>query len=177
MTGGRGLNVRQATAGDRIPLQKVLLDAYGEYEAVLPGQRWEEYKASILQAVDEGSLSVKLVAERDGAAIGSVFLFDSSEAAYGLPDLNIQSPIIRLLAVIREARGTGAATELIRESARLARARGAEWLYLHTSDMMGSAVRLYERLGFERAHDKEFMNGDLLVKCYRLDLVRTPLLA
>ncbi len=38
-------------------------------------------------------------------------------------------------------------------------------------------MRLYERLGFERAYDKEFYAGDLLVKSYRLHLNRTPLLA
>jgi len=36
--------------------------------------------------------------------------------------------------------------------------------------MMDSAVRLYERLGFERAFDKEFHNGTVLVKSYRLAL-------
>lgn len=42
--------------------------------------------------------------------------------------------------------------------------------------MMESAVRLYERLGFERAYDKEFHNGTVLVKSYRLKLSDAVLL-
>lgn len=35
---------------------------------------------------------------------------------------------------------------------------GENVLYLHTSDKMQAAIRLYERMGFERALDKEFVN-------------------
>ncbi|WP_258235104.1 GNAT family N-acetyltransferase, partial [Paenibacillus agaridevorans] len=74
------------------------------------------------------------------------------------------------------ARGAGVATELIRASAAYAREQGAATLHLHTSDLMDAAIRLYERLGFERAYDKEFMNGDILVKSYRLHLADSTLL-
>ncbi|MNC78395.1 hypothetical protein D3C75_1305960 [compost metagenome] len=36
--------------------------------------------------------------------------------------------------------------------------------------MMASAVKLYERLGFQRAYETDIMNGDTLVKGYCLDL-------
>lgn len=172
----RQIIVRDAKPDDRDALKQVLLDAYGQYEAELPEELWNGYKASILASIDGSETKARLVAELDGEVVGSVFLFDNSEAAYGLPDLGIHSPIIRLLAVARQARGHGVATELIRSSARLASLWGAETLHLHTSDMMDSAVRLYERLGFERAYDKEFMNGDKLVKSYRLQLKETALL-
>jgi ribosomal protein S18 acetylase RimI-like enzyme len=42
--------------------------------------------------------------------------------------------------------------------------------------MMDSAVRLYERLGFERARDKEFMSGEVLVKSYFLQLANASFL-
>ncbi len=172
----RGVTVRQAEAGDRQAIEAVLLSAYGEYEQQLPPQRWLEYKTSILHAIDEATTSERLVAVQGGNVVGSVFLFDSSETAYGQPELGIDSPIIRLLAVAPEARGAGVAKELIRASAKFASERGAATLHLHTSDMMSAAVRLYERLGFERAYDKEFMNGDILVKSYRLHLAQSALL-
>jgi GNAT superfamily N-acetyltransferase len=168
--------IRHAEPGDRDSLEAVLLDAYGQYADELSEELWYQYKASILASIDGAATKARLIAERDGEVVGSVFLFDSSEAAYGNPDLDIHSPIIRLLAVARKARGHGIATELIRASAKLASEWGADTLHLHTSDMMDSAVRLYERLGFERAYDKEFMNGDKLVKSYRLQLKETPLL-
>lgn len=172
----RRIVIRAAGAGDRQALQDVLLDAYGEYEEKLPGEKWFEYKASILHAIEEAPTSARLVAELNGEVVGSVFLFDSAEKAYGHPELGIESPILRLLAVSRKARGAGVATELIRASANFARDKGAATLHLHTSDLMDAAIRLYERLGFERAYDKEFMNGDILVKSYRLQLGNESLL-
>ncbi|OBZ13584.1 GNAT family N-acetyltransferase [Bacillus sp. FJAT-26390] len=168
--------IRSAELSDQEAIREVLLDAYGQYEHELPEPRWIEYKESILASVEGAATKERLVALLDGVVVGSVFLFDSSEAAYGRPELNIQSPIIRLLAVSKNARGYGVATELIRASAQLARNWGAETLHLHTSDMMDSAVRLYERLGFERAYDKDIMNGETLVKSYWLQLKEAALL-
>lgn len=168
--------IRGAELTDHEATREVLLDAYGQYELELPEPAWKQYKESILAAVDGAATKARLVAVLNGEVVGSVFLFDSSEAAYGLPDLNIHSPIIRLLAVSKKARGYGVATELIRASAKLARDWGAATLHLHTSDMMDSAVRLYERLGFERAFDKDLKNGETLVKSYRLLLNEAPLL-
>ncbi|RKP54063.1 GNAT family N-acetyltransferase [Cohnella endophytica] len=172
----RKVIIRQAADSDREAIIRVLLDAYGQYENTLSSERWVQYKESFLHAIDAPTTRDRLVAEVDGDIVGSVFLYDSSETAYGAPQLEIHNPIIRLLGVSTQARGLGIATELIRASARLALEGGADTLHLHTSDMMDSAVRLYERLGFERAYDKEFQNGDILVKSYRLHLRGTALL-
>ncbi|NIK80613.1 GNAT superfamily N-acetyltransferase [Paenibacillus castaneae] len=173
---GEAISIRFSKPADQAAVEEVLLDAYGQYERELPEPAWNQYKESILAANAGALTKARLVAERNGKIVGSVFLFDSSEAAYGRTDLNIHSPIIRLLAVSHEARGYGVATELIRASAKLAREWGAETLHLHTSDMMGSAVRLYERLGFKRAFDKDLYNGETLVKSYLLSLKEAALL-
>lgn len=175
MTQAAAIVVRDAGPGDRESILEVLLDAYGQYEDTMPGERWEEYKSNIAASVDAPGPFARLVAESEGELVGSAVLFDSSLVAYGR-DLGIESPIIRLIAVKRSARGRGVATALIRESARRAQELGAYTLHLHTSDLMASAVRLYERLGFERAYDKDLYNGDILVKSYRLWLDGAALL-
>jgi GNAT superfamily N-acetyltransferase len=166
------IRIRDAADADRGALKELLLQAYGQYEADLQ-EHWEAYKESILASVDAAGPKARLVAELSGRIVGSAQLFLSSEEAYGRPELGIHAPILRLLAVSPDHRGKGIATELIRESVRRAIGWGADALYLHTSDMMASAVRLYERLGFERAYDKEFHNGRTLVKSYRLPLRET----
>ncbi|MNE97889.1 hypothetical protein D3C80_1963150 [compost metagenome] len=40
--------------------------------------------------------------------------------------------------------------------------------------MMASAIKLYEHLGFKRAYETDIMNGETLVKGYRLDLLSAP---
>lgn len=169
------IRVRDAEDRDREAIREVLLAAYGEYEGTMPEERWIEYKNNIAASVDAPGPFARLVAEREGRVVGSAVLFDSSIVAYGR-DLGIESPIVRLIAVSPEARGQGVATALLRESAIRAKAHGGDTLHLHTSDLMASAVRLYERLGFERAFDKDIYNGDILVKSYRLHLNDAALL-
>lgn len=168
--GSAGLVIRDAREEDREEIREVALSAYSQYAEHLPPDRWEAYRDSIAASVEGEGPEARIVALKDGAIVGSVLLFLTSERAYGLPQLGIDGPIIRLLAVHPSARGLGVATELIREGAIRAQRLGAPYLHLHTSDMMASAVQLYERLGFERAHDKDLMNGETLVKCYRLRL-------
>lgn len=171
---GQGnIRVREVQPEEIAQVLEVVLRAYEQYEQELPGQLWEQYRASIQASIIENQPHpphAHLVAEQDGRIIGSVQLFLSSEEAYGRAELGIESPIIRLLSVSPEARGRGVATLLIQESVQRAIGLRASSLYLHTSDMMQSAVKLYERLGFERAYDKEFYNGHVLVKSYRLRL-------
>jgi GNAT superfamily N-acetyltransferase len=168
--------IRAAEESDRAAIKEVLKSAYQQYELTLSKERWEKYKENIEQSVDSETTKARLVAVLDGEIVGSVFLYDGAETAYGAPQLDIDTPIVRLLGVSPSVRGLGVATELIRSSAKLARDWGADTIHLHTSDIMDSAVRLYERLGFERAYDKEFDNGEVLVKSYRLQLKETELL-
>ncbi|ANY68102.1 GNAT family N-acetyltransferase [Paenibacillus sp. BIHB 4019] len=171
------VEVRDAVAEDREAILRIVVAAYSQYEAVMSPARWLDYKASIIQSVDKEGPHSRIIAEVNGEIVGSVLLFTSSAIAYGRPELGIESPIIRLLGVAPEARGLGVATELIKESIRRSLALGASTLHLHTSDLMASAIKLYEKLGFERATDKEMYNGDVLVKCYKLQLQETALLS
>ncbi|ANE48812.1 GCN5 family acetyltransferase [Paenibacillus swuensis] len=163
--------IRDAQPSDTDAVREVLENAYAEYEQLLSRERWEAYKENIANSLIDANVKAHLLAEAEGTLLGSVFLYHSSDAAYGLPELNIHAPIMRLLAVTRQARGQGIATALIAETIERSRTWGADTLYLHTSDVMQSAVQLYERLGFERADDKDIHKGDSVVKSYRLSLV------
>lgn len=165
--------IRDAEEADRDAIAEVLLDAYSQYSAVLPDAQWADYRNSILDSVHGDAPYARIIAEVDKRIVGSVLLFLSSDAAYGRPELSIHSPIIRLLAVSPSARGHRIAALLIREAANRSLALGASTLNLHTSDMMTSAIKLYDRLGFKRAYETDIRNGDTLVKGYRLDLLQT----
>lgn len=162
--------IRDATTEDQDQIERVVVEAYSQYEQSMDKERWGLYLKSIRESVYKEGPTARIIAEINGDVVGSLLVFLSSEEAYGRSDLHIQAPIIRLLATSPRARGKGIATKLIAETVRRARSWGAQELFLHTSDMMSPAVRLYEHLGFKRATDKEMYNGDVLVKCYRLSL-------
>jgi len=164
------LFIGETTAEDLSQVEDVLLAAYGQYAQDLPEELWTGYRADIIRNVHESKTWHKLHAAYNGEIVGTVFLYESALTAYEAENRTVEEPIIRLLAVHPSARGKGVATALIRESARIAAAHGAGHLYLHTSDIMADAVRLYEKLGFVRALEHEHYNGDILVKCYKIGL-------
>ncbi|AJY73662.1 GNAT family N-acetyltransferase [Paenibacillus beijingensis] len=168
-----GLVVRDALPQEGETVAAILLEAYGQYESELPADRWMLYQEAIRASVHSEAPLAKIVAVLDGEIAGSVQLFRTSHEAYGLDELDIQAPFIRYLAVPPRFRGHGIATALIADAARRTAGQGATWLHLHTSDMMRSAVTLYERLGFERATNTDFHSGETLVKGYKLDLSKS----
>jgi ribosomal protein S18 acetylase RimI-like enzyme len=65
----------------------------------------------------------------------------------------------RLLAVDPASRGRGAGETLVRACLLLARADGHERLVLSTQETMLAAHRLYERLGFARAVERDWQRS------------------
>lgn len=55
--------IREAAASDREAIARVLLEAYSEYAAVLPGPFWAEYRDSILGSVHGDAPVSRIVAE------------------------------------------------------------------------------------------------------------------
>ncbi|MBT2654735.1 GNAT family N-acetyltransferase [Bacillus sp. ISL-18] len=152
-------------------VRQLLVESYQQYEhEYQSAQVWEEYLRNIKASVDNPDVEKILIAKSEDQILGTLQLFLSSDKAYQKPELQISSPVIRLLAVHPEARGQGIAQALINVSLQFAKSQGANQLYLHTGDKMHKAIRLYEWFGFKRDHTKEFYNHDILVKCYRYDL-------
>ncbi|MCM3601183.1 GNAT family N-acetyltransferase [Robertmurraya korlensis] len=150
---------------------RVLIESYQQYEKEYSDPLiWQEYLANIETSFDNPHVDKILVAKSRKEVLGTLQLFQSSEKAYGKPELEIFSPIIRLLGVHPKARGRGVARALLQSSIKYAKEQRFHHLYLHSSDKMYKAIQLYEWLGFKRDLSKEFFNHDILVKCYRLDL-------
>jgi len=68
------------------------------------------------------------VAKTDQHILGTLQLFETSEKAYQRPELQIFSPIIRLLAVHPNTRGCGVAQELLKASVQYAKSKGSNKL-------------------------------------------------
>ncbi|MDH6350241.1 MULTISPECIES: GNAT family N-acetyltransferase [Brevibacillus] len=166
----KAIRIRDARGEDQEQIKQHLLEAYTQYEQLLSVERWTRYKQEIEESAQGRQTIAFLVADWGDEIVGSVQLFASAQSAYNRPELEIHTPIIRFLAVSPKARGNRIAERLIEEVVRRSRDLGAATLHLHTTDMMAAAVKLYERLGFARAVEKDFFNGETHVKSYWLRL-------
>ncbi|HKH90246.1 MAG TPA: GNAT family N-acetyltransferase [Gemmatimonadaceae bacterium] len=77
---------------------------------------------------------------------------------------------IRLLGVDSRFRGSGAGRALTNACTQLAREAGHSQVILHTTQAMGIAWALYERMGFARSEDLDFLQEGFPVFGFRLRL-------
>ena len=77
---------------------------------------------------------------------------------------------IRLLGVDPECRNLGVGKALATECIALAREQGHVEIILHTTKAMQTAWGMYERLGFTRSADLDFLQRELPVFGFRLSL-------
>jgi ribosomal protein S18 acetylase RimI-like enzyme len=169
--------IRDARPEEHDSIRDMTLAAYAEYAGVMPEAFWQTYRRHLILTLDSDTPAERIVTERAGRIVGSVMLFPAATKAYGSAAVSLECPEVRLLAVPPEARGHGIGEALMRECAHRAKRAGASALGLHTADVMRAAVRLYERLGYVRTPELDFLPAKgPLVKGYRLDLRAMQLL-
>ena len=167
------VKIREAIEDELELIRQQRVSAYEEHAKVIPDGHWNALRKAIMSDADTQNGVELLVAEVEGTVIGSVALFPAKSDAYkGLVDI-LDYPEIRMLAVTHEARGRGVAEALIKECINRTRVKGSQNIGLHTADFMKAAMRLYERMGFERLPQFDFEPaGDgIIVKAYRLSIV------
>jgi ribosomal protein S18 acetylase RimI-like enzyme len=113
------------------------------------------YVGTLRDAADRAARADLLVAESGGEVVGAV-----AYCGPGSPYVQIAGPDeaeFRMLAVREKARGLGAGTAMVRACVGRARAAGLRGLRLSTQANMVGAQRMYERMGFVRTPDRDWV--------------------
>lgn len=165
------IHIRDAQTDERAAIHELTLAAYEEYATIMSPTAWGGLKQAVLSGLSTEEAVERIVAEQNGALVGSVQLYPPSANAYSGAVAGINWPEVRLLAVLPEARGQGIGTALMNECIRRARTAGASALGLHTSESLQVAIRMYKQMGFVRAPEYDFHpEGGEVVEAYRLDI-------
>ncbi len=171
MSGAGDLVLRDARPEELGAVRDLTLRAYAEHAAIMAPAAWAGLDAAVRAALDDVGAEDRIVAERDAVLLGSVMLFPPTTDAYRGAAVRVTWPVLRLLAVDPGARGQGVGHALVDECVRRARRMGAAELGLHSSESLRAAIRMYQRMGFERAPEHDFHPpGAELVMAFRLPL-------
>jgi GNAT superfamily N-acetyltransferase len=157
--------VRELHPAEADALGRLTVDCY----AGLPGfEAADAYLTELADVAGRAARAVVLVAvEASGRVVGGVTYVPGPG-----PLAEFDDPAdagIRMLAVGSGARRRGVGTALVRACVARARAEGRRRLWLHTTRAMLDAQRIYEREGFRRAPEADWV-GRLCLLAYVLDL-------
>lgn len=158
--------VRTATDADFDAIGGLTLAVYVGEGYIAPESPYVDELADTARRAASATL---LVAEHDGEVVGSLTV-----ARPGTPYADIARPDeleFRMLAVSSAARGLGAGTALVRTVIDLARAESFEAVVLTTMPAMADARRVYDRLGFAHAPQRDRLTPSGLP----LTVLRLPL--
>jgi Predicted acetyltransferase len=163
------IEIRTARADEFEAINSLTRLAYEQYATIMAPSAWEGLRSAIDAALASTDPRIeRIVALRNGQLVGSVMLFSPGLNLHKEANAGAEWPELRMLAVHPDERGKGLGRLLVEACIERVRANGGEWLGLHTSESLKAAIRLYERLGFERDPERDFQpEGAELVMGYR----------
>ncbi|MEY2834149.1 MAG: hypothetical protein RLZZ574_3409 [Cyanobacteriota bacterium] len=142
------LIIRDALATDFNKIALLSVAAYCEYAQSLRLEDWDKMKTSLSNVSKVASQAKLVVAEQARQLVGSVVYYRPGTSTSRLFQPEWAS--LRMLAVLPEYRGQGIGRQLTKACIERAKSDRAEIIGLHTSELMVSAKRMYEKLGFQQ---------------------------
>lgn len=170
-----GYTVRKAREDEFERIGELLVEVY----SALPGfpdrleqPEYYEMLRTVGELTQNEKVDLLVAVSKQGVIAGAVVYFhDMSDYGSGGRATQEKNACgFRLLGVDPKVRGLGVGKLLTEYCMARGRESEANTLIIHSTKTMKTAWKMYENLGFERAHDLDFMQGNLPVFGFRLPL-------
>lgn len=167
--------IRNARPAEFAAIGQLMVTVYSQLEDFpTAGEqpRYYEMLANIGELTQKPATELLVAVSESGELAGGVVYFSDMQY-YGSGGTAIQEKNasgFRLLAVAPSARGQGVGKLLTAECIRKARESGNSQVVIHTTKAMEVAWKMYEKFGFTRSEDLDFMQEALPVFGFRLRL-------
>ncbi|MEP3389695.1 MAG: GNAT family N-acetyltransferase [Reichenbachiella sp.] len=167
--------IRDAKTDEFELIGQLMVSVYAQLHGFPSPKEQPKYyeKLSHVGALTEQKETRLLVAVSDKGIIGGAVVYFGDMKDYGSGGIATQEQDaagFRLLAVDLEYRGQGLGQLLTQTCIDRAKAAKKTRLVIHSTKAMQIAWAMYEKMGFERAPDLDFMQGNLPVFGFRLQL-------
>ena len=138
------LAIREARDDELDAVASLIVDAYAEYAARMSPDAWSSFANEIANVRGRLGDAELLVAEQDGALVGSVTMFSGWRGAQE------GTAGVRLLSVLPSKRGEGVGRALMEECVTRAKDAGKTRIVLTTTQEMAAIREITESMGFTR---------------------------
>lgn len=151
------LKYRKASLADVDKLKALGIESYSEFSKVLTNTNWNkmnsflESDANLIRLIHQSTV---FVCEKGSDIIGMIYLVPS-----GNPTELFQEnwSYIRFLGVNTKFRGNGIGKKLTDLCMEYAKETNEKYVALHTSEFMDAARAIYEKRGFKKTKEIEYL--------------------
>lgn len=160
---------RKANLSDFDKLKSLGIESYSEFSKVLTNTNWDKMNSFLESSENLTNLinqSTVFVCEKDSKIIGMIYLVPS-----GNPTELFQKDwsYIRFLGVNTKYRGNGIGKKLTDLCMEYAKKTNEKYISLHTSEFMDSARAIYEKRGFKKTKEIEYLGKKYWIYLYELN--------
>ncbi len=148
--------IRNAEDSEREVMADITRLSYREFAGVREPEYWKQYEEDTRKTILSDPLLARIVAEYDGRIVGSVILCAPYEWRIAEQVVKNPYPEMRLLAVLPEFRNKKIGDDLITACEELIASEGIDHITLHTTQLMKTAMAMYERRGYIRYESIDF---------------------
>ena len=137
----------------------------------IPGAHMDGgYAAELADVAGRTKVSEVLVAVDGDVVVGCVTVVGDHDSPLAEQVYEGECQI-RMMAVAEERQGRGVGQLLLEAALERTRTLGRQAVFLHSTPAMSAAHRLYQRNGFVRVPDRDWLpQPDLVLIAFRLDL-------
>lgn len=165
--------VRNAQPGEFEEIGKLMVQVYSQLQGFPKESEQPDYYkmlANIGELTNKPETELLVAVSSDEKIAGGVVYFgDMKYYGSGGTATNEQNASgFRLLAVDPSIRGQGIGKLLTKECISKAKNSNRDKIVIHSTKAMQVAWKMYEKLGFARSEDLDFMQGELPVFGFRL---------
>jgi GNAT superfamily N-acetyltransferase len=167
--------VRNAYPNEFEDIGKLLVQIYSQVDGFPKVSKQPDYYkmlTNVGELTKKPNTELLVALSPEGKIRGAVVYFSDMQyyGSGGTATKEINASGFRLLAVDPSMRGKGIGKLLTNECIKKAREKNHFNVVIHTTKAMQTAWKMYEKIGFKRSEDLDFMQGDLTVFGFRLKL-------
>lgn len=171
----QAFKVRNVKPAEFEEIGKLMIKVYSQLEGFPKESEQPEYYKMLSNAgefANKPETELLVAVSTEGKITGCVVYFNDMKyyGSGGTATLEQKAAGFRLLAVDPFYQGQGIGKLLTNECILKAKYKKLNQVIIHTTMAMQTAWKMYEKLGFQRSEDLDFMQGQLPVFGFRLVL-------